>query len=456
MSLHSIMAVARLTIRDATRSRMLLSLALILVMGLLGLPALITDDNSSAGQIQIVLSYSLRFAGSVLALVTLWSACGGLAADIRDRRLYLVLAKPLHRYELWIGKWLGIVSLNAALLVLSGGVIILMVEQVLQRASRSDAGAAHLAAERYWVAHQPRQAITPDWRSEAGSTLDQLVREGRLPASLDRERGIGELAPKLRNRYFAVAPCSNLTLRFGLPRSATGSHDVLLVYQFESSRPERAPVPLRWTIRSGALTHELSVTNYPGLPDLVAIPAGWVQGADELVLSLYRQPSPNPATIMLNAGKHEPELLIPSGHAGSNLARGMVMILAQLGFVAALGLAAGSLLSVPVALFTCFFILVMMALAGYVETVATTGMFFIPHEGPAPEQNMLNTAILHLFKLFNLVTGPLLAFDPVPAIEEGLHLSLSLVAQAVAWLVGAYSTFTAAIAIMLFNRRELG
>ena len=35
--------------------------------------------------------------------------------------MQMVAVKPIARWQIWLGKWLGIMSLNAALLALSGG-----------------------------------------------------------------------------------------------------------------------------------------------------------------------------------------------------------------------------------------------------------------------------------------------------------------------------------------------
>jgi hypothetical protein len=100
--------------------------------------------------------------------------------------------------------------------------------------------------------------------------------------------------------------------------------------------------------------------------------------------------------------------------------------------------------------------MVLLALSGYVESVATSGVFYIPHEGPALSRTWLDNVILSQFKWLNRLTQPLLRLDPVPLIEEGRRISWLMTAHAVAWLVGLYTAVTALIGMILFNRRELG
>lgn len=455
MKAAAVKSIAWLTVRDAVRSRLLASLTALLVTGLIGLPLLISGDDTLEGQLQVVLSYALSFASGMLALVTLWVACGGMATDLRDRRLYLVLTKPVHRYELWLGKWLGILFLNATLLALTGIILNLMVSFTL-RTSSAPTETRHQAMERFLVAHEPLAVLEPDWASTAEQEAARMSREGRAPAELDLKRIQTDLVTALKNRFYTLPPEAAMTLPFKLPAPASGHHDLILRYSFESSRPERSPVPASWTVEAAGRVLVISVTNYPGIPGRLMIPGNLVSGAETVRVIFKREASHNPATIMLNAGDGPPQLMIPSGSGIPNLVRGLLMILFRLAFLAALGLTAGCLLSMPVALFAAFFVLVLLAFSGYVETVATTGMFFIPHEGPAPERTWINALVLRLFRLFNGVTQPLLRLDPVPLLQEGVRVSWLMTAQAAVWLLGLYTTITGLAGAILFNRREIG
>src|SRR5204862_588894 len=84
------------------------------------LPLLIKDDATARGFIQIMLTYTLSVITALLGLATLWLACGTLARDVEECQMQMVAVKPIPRWQIWVGKWLGILSLNAVLLALSG------------------------------------------------------------------------------------------------------------------------------------------------------------------------------------------------------------------------------------------------------------------------------------------------------------------------------------------------
>src|SRR5208283_5345407 len=118
--MQRLFAITWLTWKAALRFRLFLVVAVLLLGAVVGLPLLIKDDGTARGFTQIVLTYTLSTITALLGLATLWLACGTLARDIEDCTLQVVAIKPIARWQIWLGKWLGIMSLNAALLTLSG------------------------------------------------------------------------------------------------------------------------------------------------------------------------------------------------------------------------------------------------------------------------------------------------------------------------------------------------
>src|SRR5882672_3097600 len=115
-----IAAVMGLTWKAAFRFRLFLVLAVLLLGAVIGLPILIKDDGTAQGFTQILITYTLSTVTGLLGLSTLWLACGTLARDIEECQMQMVAVKPIARWQIWLGKWMGIMSLNAALLGLAG------------------------------------------------------------------------------------------------------------------------------------------------------------------------------------------------------------------------------------------------------------------------------------------------------------------------------------------------
>src|ERR1700730_14067546 len=121
-------AVMGLTWKTALRFRLFIVVAVLLLGAVGGSPLLIKDVGTAQGFTQILLTYTLSTITALLGLSTLWLACGTLARDIEDCQMQVVAVKPIARWQIWLGKWLGIVSLNAALLILSGGAVYVLLQ----------------------------------------------------------------------------------------------------------------------------------------------------------------------------------------------------------------------------------------------------------------------------------------------------------------------------------------
>ena len=121
--MNKIMAIAGLTWKSAFRYRLFWILAVLLLAAVVGLPLVLKDDGTAKGLAQILLTYTLSAVATLLGVATLWLSCGTLAKDVEECQMQVVAVKPIARWQIWIGKWLGLLSLDATLLALAGAAI---------------------------------------------------------------------------------------------------------------------------------------------------------------------------------------------------------------------------------------------------------------------------------------------------------------------------------------------
>src|SRR3954463_6768786 len=125
--MQQLLAIAGLTWKAAFRFRLFWVLAVLLLGSVVVLPLLLKDDQTARGFIQLLLTYNLTVITALLGLSTLWLACGTLARDIEECQMQIVAVKPISRWQIWLGKWLGLFMLNASLLFIAGlGVYVLL------------------------------------------------------------------------------------------------------------------------------------------------------------------------------------------------------------------------------------------------------------------------------------------------------------------------------------------
>jgi hypothetical protein len=380
-----------------------------------------------------------------------------MAREIEDRRFYLIASKPVHRHEIWLGKWLAIVVLNGGLLILVGLTLSGMLTWRLRLHGSGVSGnseeISQLLLARQTILARPDQ---DDIEARVERETAIILKSGKAPDNMNPADMALQIRRHLMRVALSIPPQGSRTLVFPLPADRLPHHSATLILRSASSRPERNPLVVHWQLAQAGHSVSFQTTNYPGAPWQQTIPHAVLSADQPLTVILSRENDSDPATLILAPDGNPPELLVPVGEFGMNLTRALLVILCKLAFLAALGLTAGCLLSMPVAVFVSFFAIVLLSSAGYVETVARTGAFYVAHEGPQPESTWLDGMVLGMFKSFNAITGPVQQLDPVPLLAEGRAVAWSMVLRAFLVLGVLYTFIIAATGIALFRKRELG
>lgn len=116
-------AIAWLTFQEGIRMRIVLVFLIVLGVAVLRLPFALKGDETLSGRLQTFLAYSLGALSVFLGLATAFLSCATLTNEIRTRSLHLVVTKPVTRFQILAGKWLGVNLLNVLMLALSGATI---------------------------------------------------------------------------------------------------------------------------------------------------------------------------------------------------------------------------------------------------------------------------------------------------------------------------------------------
>ncbi len=452
MNPRHVLAIARLTLRDAHRCRLLPSAAILLTAIVAGLPFLLAAETG-AGRLFVMLRYSMSAVLFLLTVTTLWASCGAVAGDIADRRLQLVLAKPVRRRDVWTGKWLGIMAMNAMLLAYAGLLTGLLLHHAWAglpagSADRRETGARLLTA---------RAAVRPDLPEEI------LRRIGDRAAALRSEERHRTTDAKIRKQAeeqvirggMIVPPAGSLSLRYSKVPAFRSRQPAELRYTFQSSHPESGFATGFWRMAGASGTPvDIPFTNRPGAPARILVPplAG---DPSTLFLTLHRTDAHSPAHLLVAPRGEPPELLVPVGAFEPNLARAILALLFRLSLVAALGVTMGCLLSLPVSVFAGCALVIVLQMTGFVATVASTGAIVVSHHGDTAPPDWMDKAVLSVLTAMNALTGPLENLDPIPLLADGRQVTAAFTARAFGLLAVLYTLCAAIPGMLLFSRREL-
>src|SRR5262249_35250698 len=153
--------------------------------------------GTARGFTQILLTYTLSAVSGLLGLSTLWLACGTLARDIEECQMQVVAVKPIARWQIWVGKWLGIVSLNFVLLSLAGVSIYALLQW---RASRLPPDLQKVLHNEVLVARGSAKPPSPD--KEIDAATEQAMQERLSKARVDRA-DLNEVRKQIREQIKA-------------------------------------------------------------------------------------------------------------------------------------------------------------------------------------------------------------------------------------------------------------
>jgi hypothetical protein len=150
------------------------------------------------------------------------------------------------------------------------------------------------------------------------------------------------------------------------------------------------------------------------------------------------------------------EVLYPDGGFALNFARGLGIIFCWMAALAALGLAAASFLSFPVATFFSMAVMTVVLSSGTLAETIESGSVATgnPEKGVAGH-SVADVVLIPMFKGTLAVIGLVQNFSPVDSLSTGRAITWSELGLAFAEIVLLLGGIFALAGIILFGRREL-
>lgn len=111
-----ITAVARNVLHEAVRMKVSLVFIVILILLLALAPQALKEDQPLRYRVQTWLQYGMGLSYVVLALLTLFLSAATVAFEQRDKVIWQTMTKPVAPWQYILGKWIGVMGLNAVLL----------------------------------------------------------------------------------------------------------------------------------------------------------------------------------------------------------------------------------------------------------------------------------------------------------------------------------------------------
>jgi hypothetical protein len=428
-------------------------MALLLLGGVIVLPLIIKDDGTARGFTQIILTYTLTLTTTLLGFATLWLSCGVLAREIEEAQIQMVVVKPIARWQIWIGKWLGILMLNAMLLALAG-VAIFTLMQV--RASKLPPKERAVLRDEIFVARKVALEEHPDYDSEARAVLHRELQKGIPLEGVTIAQAQQFIREQVKAHYQLVPPGMRREWKIYVGDPAK-LRDVPMVIRtrFEPPVPDlNERFPTFWEF--GDLnTRNQYKTNFVMPAEAFVefqIPPNLLNDKGELHIRFDNLTQK--ALLFQDEGM---QVMHRTGGFGLNFARGLALIFCWLALLGALGLTTSSFLSFPVAAFCTVGLLILGLSTGTLQQIVEeNGIIQVdPNTGKVDQPGIINEVAVPVAKTllttFNLARG----FSPIDNLSSGRAITWPDLARAFVQICVFLSGVLAAIGIAVFTRREL-
>ena len=454
--MQKILAIAWLTWKAALRFKLFLVIAALLILAVVGLPLVIQDDGTAQGFTQIILTYTLSAITALLGLSTLWLACGTLARDIEECQIQVVATKPIARWQIWLGKWLGIVSLNAVLLAISGGCVFGLLQW---RAGKLPAAEQQILREQVLVARgSAKEAVNP---AEIEADTDQALQE-RLKSSPVEKVNLPEVRRQIREQVKAalqiVPPSYQRTwqIDLGSAKNYLAGKPLQLRVKFNAAQKSASGTfAALWQVGVPQKTKYWRSEPMSLAPDTFhefEIPPDMFDANGQLTIT-FRNQNGTALLFPLDDGM---EVLYPEGGFALNFARGLGIIFCWMALLAALGLMAASFLSFPVATFFALALLLVAVSSGTLaESVESGSVAAGNEEKGVAGHSGADIVLIPAFKGILAVVSLVKNYSPIDSLSTGRSITWGELGSAFAQIVLLVGGVFAVAGIFFFNRREL-
>jgi len=333
----------------------ILLVVLLPVMG-----ASMTGDGTLKGRLQTFVSYGLSLTSLLLCLLTIIVSIYSLTSDIEQRQIYTVLTKPVRRFQLLLGKLLGVILLDVALLVLFSAIIYAIVIYTPKFANANEAERLQAQNEFYTA----RAALTPpevDVTQEVLDTYSKLEKTGQLEQlfrGLSRKKIIAAITSRKLFEKRAAVVGQQLLWEFDNVKPLDPNQSLFVKFKYDVSvNPPDLQVYGRWVVgdyRQVRYGEKIKTPIYTfDRKDLIRtfyeqeVPANAVAEDGYLAVRFLNVPLNNTPVIFPPDGL---QVLYEAGSFTANFIKAVLLILFRLIFLASLGILASTFLSFPVAI----------------------------------------------------------------------------------------------------------
>jgi ABC-type transport system involved in multi-copper enzyme maturation permease subunit len=475
---HPVMAVARNTLAEAVRMKISLVFIVLMIFGLALLPLTMDTDSPLRYRIQSFIQFSTVGTFWLIALLVLTFSVSSVAIEQRDKLIWQTMTKPVQAWQYILGKWLGVVTLGAALLLVAASGIFLFTEYlrsqpaVGEREAYVSSVGGGLTEDRLIVETQvltarsvvrpvPMQLDNEQLRENIESRVDSEMRlmeqtSGTVEEVRAKRRALAEkietsLIRSLEVEYRVITPDMARVYRFeGLGEARESDRPIILRFKFESgsNRPDAEFKVTIQFVGSAPAVIPIGLGQFHTLPITPAVIAA--DGSTELQVINGDVYSGRPNSDVITFSPEGMEISYTSGGFVGNYFRCVSVLWVKLAFLAMLAIAAATFLSFSVASLVSMATFLAAEGAGFVNSALEN---YATDDGKG-NVYILNTITSRIAGVVGNIFKVYADLRPTARLVEGLSLPMGELLGGVIVLAGS-TAILFVFATYVFRKREL-
>jgi hypothetical protein len=450
--MRSVWAVARNTIAQALRMKIVFIVVILLLAVLPIMSRIVVGDETLHGKLQTFVSYSLSLMTVLLSILTIAVSTYTLTNDIKRKYIFLVITKPLYRFQIICGKLLGVVIVDFVLLAIFSSIIYALT-MFMPRIVDAQPEEVRQAKNEFFTA-RASVAVRFDEKAiqeRALKAYKQLEKTNQLPEQMSPLQVLAELEgrEKLKERSVQINgtkqwrfenirvtdPNDSIFVRYKLEVTITPPDDkVHGVWEIGDHRQEEFGVG-RWN------TPMARVVRFDKIRTFLEIEIPAVVVAEDGYVSVeYTNTNLNQTTVI----PQEVQVLYRVGSFTTNYIRVVLLVAARLIFLAALSISASTWLSLPVAFLLTTAVFCVGMINGFI------GESF---DGLSATWNLIYTLTLRpILWLFPVLDGD---YNPTQFLVFGRYLTWRFLGYVYGTTIGIKAGLLTIVGIWIFSKREI-
>lgn len=461
-----LVGVAHTLLLEGIRQRISLGFIGTLLVVLPCIPLFIDAREPLRYQVQTFLARGTGLVFTFAAFLTIFLGCATVAFEMRDRQIWTVLTKPVSRLNYLLGKFVGLAILNAILLLVAGTAVFAYVEFLRTRQAVDVADAAALrdqvlvarevAIPEYTMIEDDRVRDMVDRTIQQDSLLRADIAEGRRSEAEVRRELTNTKQKEFLAQQRTIEPGKSRKYQFvGLSEARRSGADPVLRYRFHIGRDDSHEVfPALFVFGS---TPPAMVNFVPVQRNVFAIPASAITEDGTLQVEvvnggLTQDMQFYPGQWSMNFDLEGLEVLHRVGGFEGNYFKAMLVDWSKLVFLGALGVAAGSFLSFPVAVLLAFTVFMAGALSPFLGMAL--GNYYI-HEESDLATKLFQYAVRGVASFVQIALAPFAQSGATADLVDGQVITWWDVWKTF-WRVGlAWSGASFILGYLAFRRKEI-